>query len=263
MKGGDDPFMRYYNLLRNISNWPLYLAVKFGLARLDPLFFSTRRGIRVEVPRRLLHTFKEIFMDECYLKDMRFPLPANPVIIDVGANAGYFSLFALSRFRGARVFSFEPIPANFRLLERNRNLNPGLRWLCVQKAVAGRSGELVLAFDAGDDFTTSATVAGADSGQKDRITVSAVTLPEILAGNGLERCDLLKMDCEGAEYDIIYGCPPEVLGRIERIAMEVHGGPGADRNIDALEAFLRKGGFITHQRPVGMQAAWRREENDG
>ncbi|MDI6725795.1 MAG: FkbM family methyltransferase [Smithellaceae bacterium] len=255
--------MRYYNLLRNISNWPLYLAVKFGLAHLDPLHFSTRGGVRMEVPRRLLQTFKEIFMDECYLKDMGSRLPENSTIIDVGANAGYFSLFALSRFRYARVFSFEPIPANFRLLGRNRDLNPGLPWLCVQKAVAGQTGELVLAFDGGDDFTTSATVMGNYSGRKDRIRVSAVTIQDILAENGLVRCDLLKMDCEGAEYDILYRCPPEVLGRIERIALEIHEGPGTDQNIEAIEAFLRKGGFITRRRPVGMLAAWRAEEKDG
>lgn len=255
--------MRYGNLLRNISNWPLFLAVKFGLTRRDPLLFMTRRGVRIEVPRRLLQTFKEIFMDECYMKDLPFPLPENPTIIDVGANAGYFSLFALSRFDGATVFSFEPIPANFRLLQRNRDLNPGLSWFFEQKAVAGQPGELVLAFDGGDDFTTSATVMGGDSGQKDRIRVPAVTIPEILDGNGLKRCDLLKMDCEGAEYDILYHCPSEVLTRIDRIALEVHGGPGADQNIDALDAFLRQGGFITRQRQVGMLSAWRGEKRDG
>jgi hypothetical protein len=133
----------------------------------------------------------------------------------------------------------------------------------VQKAVAGQPGDLVLAFDGGDEFTTSATVMGGDSGQKDRIRVSTVTIPEILDGNGLKRCDLLKMDCEGAEYDILYYCPPDILARIDRIALEVHGGPGADQNIDALEAFLRKGGFTTRQRPVGMLSAWRPEKKDG
>ena len=255
--------MRYSNLLRNISNWPLFLAVKFGLTRRNPLLFMTRRGGRIEAPRRLLQTFKEIFMDECYMNDLPFPLPENPTIIDVGANAGYFSLFALSRFDGATAFSFEPIPANFRLLQRNRDLNPGLLWFCEQKAVAGQPGELVLAFDGGDDFTTSATVMGGDSGQKDRIRVPAVTIPEILDGNGPKRCDLLKIDCEGAEYDILYHCPPEVLTRIDRIALEVHGGPGADQNIDALDAFLRQGGFITRQRQVGMLSAWRGEKRDG
>ena len=66
-----------------------------------------------------------------------------------------------------------------------------------------------------------------------------MTIPEILDGNGPKRCDLLKMDCEGAEYDILYHCPSEVLTRIDRIALEVHGGPG-DQNIDALDAPLGK-----------------------
>jgi FkbM family methyltransferase len=255
--------MRYYHLLRNISNWPLFLAVKFGFTRRNPLFFITRRGIRIEVPRRLLQTFKEIFMDECYMKSLPFPLPENPTIIDIGANAGYFSLFALSRFNGARVFSFEPIPANFRLLQRNRQLNPSLPWFCVQKAVAGDPGDLTLACDVGDELTTSATVMEVDSGKKERICVPAVTIQWIMDENGLKQCDFLKMDCEGSEYDILYRCSPEILTRIDRIAMEVHEGPRADQNIDAMEAFLRKGGFVTRQRPVGMLFAWSGEENDG
>ena len=255
--------MRYCNLLRNISNWPLFLAVKFGLTRRDPLLFMTRRGVRIEAPRRLLQTFKEIFMDECYLKGLGCSVPKKSVVLDIGANAGYFSMFALSRFDGARVFAFEPMPANFRLLERNRDLNPDRPLVCLPKAVAGESCELVLAYDAADAFSTSATVFGEDSGQKDRIRVPAVTIPGILKEYGLERCDLLKMDCEGAEYDILYRCPPEDLNRIGRIAMEVHRGTGADQNIDALEAFLRAAGFATRQRPVGMLWAWREEKAGG
>lgn len=255
--------MRYYNLLRNISNWTLFLAVKFDLSRQDPLLFVTRQGVRIEVPRRLLHTFKEIFMEECYLKDLLLPLPENPAIVDIGANAGYFSLQALSRFPGARVFAFEPVPANFRLLMRNRDLNPGRTLTCLPKAVAGEPGELVLAFEGGEDFTTSATVLGGGEDQKGRIRVAAVTLAEILSGHDLERIDLLKMDCEGAEYEIFYRSAPEILARIGRIVMEVHAGPQKDQNIAALEDFLRKHGFATRQRPVGMLSAWRGEKHDG
>jgi FkbM family methyltransferase len=255
--------MRYYNLLRNISNWTLHLAVKFNLTRQDPLLFVTRRGVRIEVPRRLLHTFKEIFMEECYLKDLALPLPENPAIVDIGANAGYFSLQALSRFIGGRVFAFEPVPANFRLLMRNRDLNPGLPLVCVPKAVAGQSGELVLAFEGGEDFTTSATVLGGGDGQKGRICVPAVTLAEIMSDHDLQRIDLLKMDCEGAEYEILYRCPPEILARIGRIVMEVHTGPQKDQNIGALEDFLKQHGFATQQRPVGMLSARQGGKSDG
>ena len=58
---------RYYNLFKTFKNWRIYLAYKYGLAKTEPLVFETRNGVIVEVPLRLLHTFKEIFMDECYL----------------------------------------------------------------------------------------------------------------------------------------------------------------------------------------------------
>jgi FkbM family methyltransferase len=249
--------LRYLNLVKNISNWQLYLAVKFGLTAGDPLGFVARRGIRLEVPRRLVQTFKEIFMDECYMAGMGQAVPEKPTILDIGANAGYFSLFALSRFPDARVVAFEPLPANFRLLERQRAMNSDRDFTCVQKAVSGERGTLTLAYDAKDSFSTSATLFAASSGQLDEITVETLTLRDIWTDFGIERCDLLKMDCEGAEYGILYVSSPDDLARISQIAMEVHRGPKEDENIDALETFLRKMGFKTRRRPVGMLWAWR------
>jgi len=251
--------MRYLNLINNISNWQLYLAAKFGITADDPLRFVTRRGIHVEVPRRLVQTFKELFMDECYMKGLGHSVPKTPTIIDVGANAGYFSLFALSRFPGARVFAFEPLPANFQLLERQRMQNGKKEFTCVQKAVSGEAGTLKLSYDAQDSFSTSATLFASDSGKLDEINVEAVTLHNIFTEFGIGRCDLLKMDCEGAEYGILYRCPPEDLARIAQIALEVHSGPKEDENIDTLEAFLRASGFMTRRRPVGMLWGWRDE----
>ncbi|HRR41378.1 MAG TPA: hypothetical protein P5244_09120 [Syntrophales bacterium] len=58
--------MRYVSLIRNIDNWWLYLGAKFNLTRTDPLFFKTRRGVRLEVPLRLLHTFNPDFPLACF-----------------------------------------------------------------------------------------------------------------------------------------------------------------------------------------------------
>jgi len=251
--------LRYLNLIHNISNWQRYLAFKFGMTADDPLEFVTRRGVHLEVPRRLVQTFKEIFMDECYMVGMGQAVPEKPTILDIGANAGYFSLFALSRFPGARVFAFEPLPANFRLLERHKTLNSGTDFNCVQKAVSGEKGILTLAYDAKDSFSTAATLFTASPGQSDEIAVETLTLRDIWTDFGIEWCDLLKMDCEGAEYGILYGSSPEDLARISQIAMEVHRGPKEDENIDALEPYLRKMGFKTRRRPVGMLWAWREE----
>ena len=115
---------RYLNLMRNISNWSLYPGIKFGLTRPDTIYFTTRSGVVMEVLRRLLQTFREVFMDECYMGALQRGFPKRGTVIGAWANAGFFSRFAASRFGQLRIFSYEPIPVNFQQLEKNRQLNP-------------------------------------------------------------------------------------------------------------------------------------------
>ena len=251
---------RYYHLFKTFKNWWLYLAYKYGIANAKTLVFETRSGLIVEVPERLLQTFKEIFMDECYLAGLESNIPADSTIIDIGANAGYFTLFAASLYPRAKIFSFEPVPVNYAQLKRNRNLNSTREINCFPQAVAGLAGVINLTFDPSDSFTTSATMFASEKVAEKSLAVPCVTLEQLMDENGLEKCDLLKMDCEGAEYDILYNCSPEYLQRIDQIAMEVHRGNNENQNIDALESFLGQQGFSTRRRPVGMLWAWRRSK---
>lgn len=250
--------MRYFNLIKNLSNWWLYLAIKFGICNADPVLFRTRKGILVEVPERLLQTFKEIFMDECYMDGLELHVPDNSTVIDIGANAGFFTLFAASRFNDSRMLAYEPIPSNFKQLARNRGLNADCNIKCFQKAVAGHSGTVEIMFDPDDSFTTSATIFQKPHKHNKVIQVPSITLSDIFREYSIKRCNLLKMDCEGAEYDIIYNCPLECLSRIDQIAMEIHGGSEFGQNIASLEAYLNEQDFTTRRRPVGMLWAWKK-----
>ncbi len=247
--------MRYWNLFRNIQNWWLYLLVKFGLTNPDPVEFVSRSGVRIEVPRRLLQTFKEVFMDECYAEGLRQPPPQGATVLDIGANAGFFSLFAASRFADSRIHSFEPIPSNFKQLTRNRELNPGQQWTLHNKAVAGSDEAVTLTFDPEDSFTTSASITQPQQG--DSVTVPGIRLDTFCSESGIERCHFLKMDCEGAEFDIFYNCSPETLARIDVIAMEVHPDSQPGHDMESLEKFFSDHGFTTKQYPVDMLWAWR------
>jgi len=249
--------MRYLRLFRNISNWPLYLAVKFSLTDADPLLFKTRNNILVEVPRRLLHEFKEIFMEECYMRFLRKDITGSPTIIDIGANAGFFSLFAASRFPKANILSFEPIEYNFRQLQRNCDLNKACLISCFPKAVFGHNGKISLSFSSTDTFTTSATVFGEFNEEDMTIQVPCVTLPQIFEENDLTNCDVLKMDCEGAEYSILYNCHPDYLRRIMQMVTEVHKGSSSRENIQTLAEYLKGHGFNLRIRDH-MLWAWRR-----
>lgn len=248
---------RYYNLLKTFNNWWLYLVYKFGFTSSDILVFITRNGVTVEVPLRLVQTFKEIFMDECYLAGLERGISPEATVIDIGANAGYFSLFAATKFLQPRIFSYEPVPVNYAQLQRHCDLNAFVNIKCFPQAVAGKIGEINLSFDANDSFTTSATMFKSMNEEDNSLKVPCVSLQTVMNENDIQKCDLLKMDCEGAEYDILYNCPVDYLQRIDQIAMEVHRGESENQNIDALENFFRKHGFYTRRRPVGMLWAWR------
>lgn len=235
---------RYYHLFKTFQNWWLYLLYKSGLADIETLVFETRNGVIVEVPLRLLQTFKEIFIDECYLAGLELGIGSDPTIIDIGANAGYFTLFAVSFYPQAKVFSFEPVPANYAQLQRHCDLNSARKIKCFPQAVAGHSGEINLTFDPSDSFTTSATMFNFGKATEKYLSVPCVTLQELMDKNAIDRCDLLKMNCKGAEYDILYNCPPDYLKRIDQIALEVHRDRQENQNIEALESFFRQSGFF-------------------
>jgi len=214
--------IRYFRLFRNISNWWLHFAVKLSLTDADPLLFKTRNDVLIQVPRRLLHEFKEIFFENCYLRGLNLNVPNAPTIIDVGANAGFFTLFAASRFPGAKIFSFEPIESNFRQLEINRNLNEGCDITIFRKSVFSHSGEISMIFDHNDSYTTGARVLRDSEEETNAIRIPCVTLPQVFEEYHIDRCDLLKMDCEGSEYSILYNCPSEYFKKITQMAIEVH-----------------------------------------
>jgi hypothetical protein len=105
-------------------------------------------------------------------------------------------------------------------------------------------------------------VPGSDIRQG-RIAVAAVSLADALARLATDRVDLLKLDCEGAEYDILMRTTPDVLSRIDRIVMEYHD-HRPDVRHPALAAFLRHSGYrvdvfpnVVHPGEIGYMRASR------
>jgi len=74
------------------------------------------------------------------------------------------------------------------------------------------------------------------------LEIQCVTLDDVFKKNKIDKCDLLKMDCEGAEFEIIYNASSECLDKIEEIRMEYHcfeEGQTVQKLID----FLKDAGF--------------------
>ncbi len=125
-------------------------------------------------------------------------IPAGAVIYDIGANVGYFSLLAavLAGPEGC-VYAFEPLPRNVEFLRKHIKLNKLDTIEVVEAAVSDHSGEA--SFDLG---ASSAMGHLASSGG---ITVRLVTLDQMLLAGELLPPDYMKVDVEGAEYDVLNG----------------------------------------------------------
>jgi FkbM family methyltransferase len=115
-------------------------------------------------------------------------------IVDVGANVGYTTLYWSRLFPGARFKAFEPHPLILPTLKANLALNRLSERVLVFPAAAGTKNSVVKLTDAG----VGSTVTQMPTGRS--FEVPMVDFFEALAN---EPIDLLKLDCEGAEYDLV------------------------------------------------------------
>lgn len=161
-----------------------------------------------------LYIYKEIFVDRCY--DLTFDRSA-PVVVDIGANSGLFALRLKQLYPPAKIVCYEPFPPNFAQLENTIVVNSLDEVTPVQKAVGARPGQAKLFIHkrnmGGHSFYADEALNG------DHINVEVVDLPSIL-GSLRQDVDLLKLDCEGAEFNILMNLAASDARQIRRIIVE-------------------------------------------
>jgi FkbM family methyltransferase len=153
-------------------------------------------------------------------------------VVDVGANiadtAIYFAL------RGAkRVVAFEPFPKTFKIAERNIKANGLEDKVILVNAGCGYDGEVRVK----EDVESNASAELKDFGQG--VKIPMYSLNTIVSKFNVEKGSVLKVDCEGCEYDLFRNASKEALERFDQIEMEYHYGYKELVNI------LKKNGFKT------------------
>lgn len=216
------------------TNWPEYL-VNYVLRKRIPTEYRLRSGLRViDGTGTLPGTLAEVFVRRRY-----GPLERMRTIVDIGANVGSFALYAAQSCPEARIFCYEPEQLNFSLLSHNLHIN-GLddRVAAFQSAVGSLSGDRVLAVGVSQVNAFDYLRDGVN-----RQTVACTTVREIRCAHQLERLDLLKMNCEGAEYEIFESCSPADYEGILNIRLEYHNVDAANRNGASLRRYLQGRGY--------------------
>lgn len=163
--------------------------------------------------------------DEYSAKDL---ISEDDVVVDIGAHIGSFSILANSL--GADVYSYEPFDSSFSTLFDNCQLNNCAMGMIHHEAVMGdRNPRKIHVHDGnfgGNNFYQFATTD---------VETRCITLDDVFEGNHIAHIDFLKLDCEGAEYEILKNTAK--LDDISIIAFEY---VGSERRSEMLQLLRNK-----------------------
>jgi len=181
----------------------------------------------------------ELFLDHQYKFCDQAIKDAKDCVIDIGGHLGFFSLYASLLNSDVPIYAFEPHVGNYEILKQNlkdnriKNVHP------KQLAVSDKVGQTELQISK-EDLNHSITHAIEPTGEEQM--VQTTTLERIFQKNDIRHCDLVKIDCEGSEFVLIYATPDEVLDRVSNIFLEYHDWVEGE-NSDELKRFLEGKGF--------------------
>jgi len=226
------------------------------------------------------YLYKEIFEQQTYLRH-GLAIPEKAVVFDIGANIGLFSLFVAEHFPDAAIYAFEPVPPIFNVCRINaelyapsvklfpfglssRNETTGFTYYPHYSVMSGRTGysnadadidvikrylenrEAEAPGEAGE-LMEHADELLAGRFMAETYECALRRLSDVIAGEQVERIDLLKIDVQRAELDVLEGIDDAHWPKIRQVVMEAHDAPGSEMEgrLREISALLERHGFET------------------
>ena len=251
----------------HFRNWPSLLVAigssKLGRGPAEVTFRPRRPGPTITVPNTkgaFVPTY-EVFAEDCYgLGWFLGDLADRPFhAVDIGAHVGTFACHLASRYPGVTLDCFEPAASTTEFLRRNVDDNGFADRITVHRAaVAGETGHAV--FEQKGLASGLNHLAFAGNGQGDHADdddlVPTVSFDDVVA-KAAAPVELVKMDCEGGEYDLVLRSAPESWASVRRVVLEYHAVPG--QSWPELRSWLDAAGLsVVHEREdgPGLGLAW-------
>jgi FkbM family methyltransferase len=202
------------------------------------------RNPRIELlvrDRMDVWSIKETFIDAFYTR-YGCQVKEGWQVMDIGAGIGDYSIYVAVENPTAIVYAFEPFPNSFELLEKNLSNNNIQNVHPYPIAIWSQAGDIFLDLSNGEPLKITSSNEGPVSEFSEGVTVHSITLNDFISEKQIHRIDLLKLDCEGAEYEILLEAPKMTLKKIDRIIMEYHD-VNDDLKHDKLIRFLQNEGY--------------------
>lgn len=247
-------FKTVWQIIQRIENWPEVLNMRWHRHKegLRMIRFRDDLNVICRAGTRDWDVVHELLFVGSYGRALAYlgSLKSSPTVLDLGGNIGLFSLLATSAHPQARVTTYEPGPPNHRLFEMNLLANPRLsaRVCLCKQAVAGYSGSAEWTFD--DANPGGSGLYAVNGGAK--FTVAIRSFAEVI--ESMPRpVDLVKIDIEGAEFDLLERTPAHIWASVRAIALELHDDPkGRMPRETFLERMCNLGFKIEEERMISL-----------
>ena len=201
-----------------------YIGVYYRPGKLLKWWLTRMAGIRVAIREvqgstMILDLSDKGIHRDLYLHGIREPqatrylqsiLRSEWVVVDIGANVGYYALQEARIVRS--VIAIEPTPASYHALRRNVMVNDYRNVMTYQLAAGDHVGEIGLAVSRACNWNSIAETGG-------DITVVMMTLDSFLRDM---KVDFVRMDVEGYEMNILKGMENILKEQKPRMFLEVH-----------------------------------------
>jgi FkbM family methyltransferase len=235
-------------------------AFAFALARFKPKPVSfTLLGIHFHnAGHDVWSVAADVYINGVYsTPDME--IGSDDVVVDIGAHKGVFTAYA-AQITSNIVIAYEPNPNNYQILTTFLKLNDVNNIQCHQCAIGPTSGSVKLFLS---KSSTRHSITGIDqvSGEQldNAIEVPMITLDEALMS--LNCIDFLKIDCEGAEIEILRSSSDLSLSKIRKMVVEIHDYAQSEKIISLYNRLRRQFNHVEidqkQNKKFGYIYAWR------
>ncbi|HVA07438.1 MAG TPA: FkbM family methyltransferase [Acidimicrobiales bacterium] len=247
------PFLNKNSLRRAketlaFSNWPMILPqillTQIGKGP-DEVTFVTRDGLRITCPNRRAARSSafETFAEDGYrLAWFLKPFVGRPMhAIDIGGHVGAFACQLAQMYPEATIESYEASPVTAEYLRDNVVQNGyGDRVNVAQVALADRSGWVLLEDNGEGSCENSLVSEQGGEPNATTIKVPALSFDDVVSA-APHPVDFVKIDCEGAEYDLIFASSPASWKSVDRVVLEYH--PVSGHSWSELSQWFTESGF--------------------
>jgi FkbM family methyltransferase len=233
-----------FSMFRHFRSPALTFLVRLGFLKVDYCSYRLRKnGYSYGLLGRPLggdhRIIREVLIDETYAPILPI-LPNKPLrALDIGAHIGSFMIWLSAHKTVGEAYCFEPEPDSFNLCRFNLAQQANVQ--VIRTALGGKTRRSAIFIDPAAHGRSTIIEGMGRPANTQAADTMILSLADWMADRP-NTWDLLKMDCEGAEWEILRACP-EAFSRFSVIVAEIHHDPVEHRTSADFASAIQELGF--------------------